>query len=76
VVRTPHKFDNRAVFSFAMTLRGLLVSPDRAWLTEPHREAEEGVSTGDRTLLMPRTDGRQEVDLTAPRPTAAESMSS
>ena len=72
MVRTPQKFDNRAVFSFAMTLRGLLVSPDRAWLTKPHREAEEGVAPGEWTLLMPRTDGRKGLDLTAQRLTAAE----
>jgi len=72
VVRTAHKFDNRAVLSFVMTLRGLLVSPDRAWLTKPHREAEKGVSPGEWTLLMPRTDGRQDLDLTAQRLTAAE----
>ena len=72
VVRTAYKFDNRAVFSFAMKLRGLLVSPDRAWLTKPHREAEEGVAPGEWTLLMPRTDGRKELDLTAQRLTAAE----
>jgi len=71
VVRTAHKFDNRAVFSFAMPLRGLLVSADRTWLTKPHREAEEGVSPGNWTLLMPRTDGRQDLDLTAQRLTAA-----
>jgi len=59
VVWTAHKFDNRAVFSFAMTLRGLLVSPDRAWLNKPHREADEGAAPGEWTLLMPRTDGRQ-----------------
>jgi len=29
VVRATHKFEKRVVFSFALTLRGLLVSPDR-----------------------------------------------
>jgi len=59
VVRTAHKFDNRAVFSIAMKPRRLLVSPDGAWLTKPHREAEKGVAPGEWTLLMPRTNGRK-----------------
>ena len=58
VVRPAHKFDDRAVFSLAMTLRRLLVSPDRARLTKPHREAEKGVAPGEWTLLMLRTDGK------------------
>lgn len=71
-MRATHKFEKRVVFSFAHTLRGLLVSPDRSWLFKLHKDTEEGIEPGEWTLLMPRADGRLDLGLTTQRLTAAE----
>jgi len=72
VVRSSHTFQPKVLLSTACILRNLLVSTDRAWLTMPHKDAEEFKEPGVWTLMMPRPDERLEKDLVAQRLTAPE----
>ena len=72
VVRSSHTFQPKVFLSTACILRNLLVSTDRAWMTMPHKDAEEVKEPGDWTLMMPRPDAWLEQDLVAQRLTAPE----
>jgi len=72
VVRSSHTFQPRVLLSTGCILRNLLVSTDRAWLTMPHKDAEEVQEPGVWTLMTPRPDARLEQDLAAQQLTAPE----
>jgi len=55
-------FDPAAVCSGAKTLRTLLLSPDRSWIEKPMKDAEEEKGPCVWTLMLPRSDGRADLD--------------
>jgi len=73
IVRSPFTFDGAVVTGVARTLRRILVSPDRRWLRMCLKDAEETKESGAWALLLPRKDGRKDMDVIVQQLSSSES---